>query len=436
MQIFHTSFASASIASIQHSPVRNSFTIFAFVAILAACGGGGSSNSGSDAPAGDSSITTFHAYAALHNSGTNTSASLQLSGAEQTEVASLSRHWLATTLIDGNQIVASPNAVAISSLYFARVDAVTSAAYGTTLAQIQQAVPTPSSAAVQAALMNGVARTISAAANSNIKKEFMDAVTANGQQQAWASLALQPLSQVDMALTPNLRLRIDDAYQTQVSWPQAQTFQGVFEAASGSRVQTSLLRITGQTLVVTDTTADTVVLALPQNRWLVRITPVANISTWSASDLEQAISNATAAIAAQGAQALTQGDIVLPSGAAFDSLGVYDLRGMSEAQDYVHADLRRIDGQGGAYASLTGNASLLSISSQGLTVSGLSSSKFIFSPDNVNGPANAGISIGNVPAPVVCAATDLRPSYLVLINKYGGVEVLARVAILDGTACI
>ncbi|MGZ3239993.1 MAG: hypothetical protein ACXWJK_06335, partial [Burkholderiaceae bacterium] len=411
-----------------------SFAIVAFVVILAACGGGG--GSGSDAPASDSSITTFHAYAAMHDSGTNTSSSLQLSDAERTEVANLSRHWLAATLIDGNQIIATPNAVAISPLYFARVEAVTSAAYGTTLAQIQQAVPTPSSALVQAALMNGIARTISAAADSNIKKEFMDTVTANGQQGTWASLAILPLSQADIALEPNLHLRIDDGYVTQVSWPQAQTFQGVFEAASGSRVQTTLLRISGQTLVVTDATADVVALALPQNRWLVRITPVASINTWSVDDLEHAISNATTAIATQGTQALAQGNIVLPNSATFDSLGVYDLRGMGEAQDPVHADLWRIDGQGGTYASLTGNASSLYINSQGLTVSGSSSAEFIFSPDNVNGPGYGSvISIENVPLWVNCAATDLRPSYLVLINRYSGVDMLARFASLEGSPC-
>lgn len=402
----------------------------AVAATLSACGGGGG---GESAPVNRDASLTFRAYAAEHPTDPAPNASLQLTDAARAEVAKLSRQWSVATLVTRDPLFPD-NAVAVSPPYFARTEAVAAAAAGTTLSQLRQAVPAPSSGSVTAALMHGISRTIYAKTEFPVAPSFMDAVTARGQAGTWSTLLLKPVSDAAAIAEPNLRFLITDDYSKQVTWSQAQTIDGVFETDGGIRVQAPMVRLLGARRLPFDG-ADVAALALPQGDWLVRITPMAGLRALSADDLDRALASTAAAIASQATQTPTTIDLVLPLNPTLRPLGTDDRRGMAEAQDRVRADLRGMDGIGGNYAVLSDDYASLIIESTGMAVWGVSATRFNYSPENWW----TGSGFGTVGLPVVesprCTTTDLRPSYLALINRYSSVVMLARVTTLNGLAC-
>ena len=412
-----------------HRLARRPIAWIAVAATLGGCGGGGESS-----PVNRDAPMAFRSYATMHATETAAGAPLQLSDAARAEVARLSRQWSVATLVTRDSQFPD-NSVAVSPQYFARAEAIAAAAAGTTLSQLRQMVPAPSSQSVTAALMHGISRTIYAKAEFPVAPSFMDAVTARRQAGTWSTLELKPLSDADAAADPYLRFFIWDDYTKQVAWSQAKVFDGVFETDAGVRVQTPMIRLTGARSLAVDA-VDVLALALPQDDWLVRITPLAGIRAWSADDLDRALVSATAAIASQAAQTLTASELVLPLNPELRPVGTDDRRGMAEAQDRVLADLRGMDGSGGNYAVLSDGSARLNIDSVGMTVSGSSTTQFRYSPDNRFTTGGFGTTWHPpVAEPPPCAATDLRPSYLALINRYGSVVMLARVSTLLGLAC-
>lgn len=410
-----------------HRFVRRPIAWIAVAATLGACGGGGES-----APVNRDAPMAFRSFAALRGTEAAAGASLQLSDAARAEVARLSREWSVATLVTRDPHFPD-NAVAVSPLYFARAEAIAAAAAGTTLSQLRQVVPAPASQSVTAALIHGISRTISAKAGFLVAPSFMDAVTARGQPGTWSTLALKPVLEADAAADPYLRFSIWDDYTKQVSWSQAQVFDGVFESDSGVRVQAPMIRLGGARRLPVEA-ADVVALALPQSDWLLRITPPAGVRAWSADELDRAVASATAAAASQSTQALTTSELVLPLNPEFRPLGTDDRRGMAEAQDRVLADLRGMDGIGGNYAVLSDGYARLHIDDMGMTVSGSSFTQFSYSPDNWL-TTGVGTTFNPPGEPLPCTTTDLRPSYLVLVNRHGSVVMLARVSTLLGLAC-
>jgi hypothetical protein len=407
----------------------------ACTAALAACSG---PDNGSGNAAPGTATTTFLLYAQAN--GTPTVSQMALSAAERGEVAARSRQWAAETLITRDALFPA-NAVALPPLYFGRVLAVGAAASGTTLAELLGVVPAPSSPAVAAGLVHGLYRQIRSGEATVVTPQFMDAVSAKGFSDTWSSLTYSPLSAGDLAAVPNLRLEVLDSYDVRLPWPQVAAFDGVFEREDGNRGVAPMLRVTGNIRSVGDATMSAVALELPQERHLVRITPAGVLSAWTADTLVQAIATVSNAITGAAAVASASGDLVLPVLSGFGARGAGDRRGMGEAMDIVHANLRGMDGKGGNYAELTDGTASLSLNASGMNVGGFMASRFIFSPLNVNGPGTFGLVIsqdmGNVIVAVPCGSTDLRPSYLVLINGDGGVEMLARFARADGsTICV
>ena len=334
---------------------------------LGGCGGGGGAEEAAQVQAAQPS--TFAAYA---QRGSDAAPALSLDAAGQAEVARLSRDWAA-----GQLAAASADAFVLPALHFARVQAVAAAASGSTLAQLRAAVPAPGSAAVSAALVQGLARTLRAAADSTPADAFMADVTARGVGTTWQSLALQPLDAAALADQPNLRLSVRDALSLSLAWPQAQTFGGVFEDARGSRVLAQMVRVSGPLKSWQAAGADYQALSLSAERWLVRITPPAG-ADWAAADLSAAVAAAQAGVA-DGTLAPARGDLVLPLETAFSAVGTADLRGMNEAQSPTRADLRRLDGRGGTYAVLPDAQATLQFTSGWLALQGTQQVDFVFS---------------------------------------------------------
>jgi hypothetical protein len=395
------------------------------LALLAGCSGGGGGESEQVAGA-----TSFRAYAA--SAGGDSATPAALTAAEKDEVAQRSRDWAVATLVPPGAGVGG-NEVAIPPLYFARAQAVAAAAAGDTLAQLRLSVPA-ASPGVQAALMRGVTRTISAGPDAAVTESFMRSVTAAGQVAPWAALTLDQLSAAALASEPRLRLRIFDEYRPSLPWPQVVAFDGVFANTSGERLQVPMLRVSGQIHRSSSADMAAVALSLPQGRWLVRLTPTGPIAQWSAAELKVALARAAAdALGAGGTTA--HGELVLPVATGFTALGVDDRRGFTLAQDRQLADLRGLDSKGGTYAELPAGTAALNLGATGLTLYGSTTTSFVYSPDNLAG-GGAGIELVTPPPPpVACGDTDLHPAYLVLFNEQGGVEMLARFATLVGVRC-
>lgn len=270
--------------------VRCLFAATLLAIALSACGGGGSTEgSGTEGNEGQAS---FQEFVGRNSSGVEGGQTAHLSDAEKNEASRRSREWASATMVTRDTLFPE-NAVTIPPLYFARAQAVAAAAFGTTLTRLRQALPAPSSDAVAAALMRGVSRTIGAGADLPVTVEFMNAVTAHGQPGTWATLTLKPLSEADLATERNLKLRVRDEYNADIAWSQATAFEGVFEHGGGYRIRSPMLRIVGPHRAVADDAMDVVALSLPKDRWLVRITPKASLRSWTADDLELALSKAT-----------------------------------------------------------------------------------------------------------------------------------------------
>lgn len=433
--------ASANNRSVLRS-LRVGALVPACIAALVACGGpGGGSNETAGTNPGNGAInatTTFLAYAQA--SPVPSGSPSPISPSERAELASISRQWAAETLIT-RDVQFPANAVTLPPLHFGRVLTVGAASAGTTLAELLAVFPAPSSPIVAAGLVRGVYRQVNAGGASVVAAQFMDAVSAKDYPDTWSALSLQPLSAGDLAAVPNLRLEVVDTYSTAIAWPQVTAFSGVFETEAGSRTVVPMIRVTGQIRPVADATMNAVALELPLGRHLVRITPVGSLSGWNVETLVQALATATNAATGAGALAAATGDLVLPVLAGFAARGGDDRRGMGEAMDMVHANLRGMDGTGGNYAELLDGSAALVIDASGMNLNGSMQSRFIFSPTNVNGSGGSGIIISNGGGglfTVVCGATDIRPSYLAVINALGGVEALARFSTADsnGDVCI
>ena len=397
----------------------------AVLAMLIAGCGGGSSNNGEL-----QSTTNLSAYAALP---VPTVVPMELTESQRAEVAAAARSWAVETLItrDGGF---PENGVVLPPLYFARVQAVAAAASGTTLALLRRAIPVPTDNAIVAALTSGLRRSISASAEASVMRTFMDTVTAREHPDTWESLSLEPLSASRLAASPNLRMQIVDELVLNIGWPAVSEFDGVFVNDAGARVRSRMLRISGPTLTRSDGIAKSVALSLPQERWLISITPQQALESLSAASLNLILASTITWLGTATAVPSSLQPLVLPLQATFRPLGIYDIRGMEEAQSVTQADLRGIDGKGGTFAELSSSGSILNITAAGLQVFGFSAVSFIFSPDNRFGGGVVTTQLVVLP-PVACAGFDLRSSYLVLIDKLGRIEMAARFSRVGGAPC-
>jgi hypothetical protein len=323
---------------------------------------------------------------------------------------------------------------------------VAAAAYGQTLAELNQAVALPSADVVAAGLAQGVSRSISALGEGRFGPRFLSVATGEAAPDTWASLSLRPLSATQLAADGNTRMQIDDTAQLQASWPQASPERGVWESPNG-RLDVAVVRIRAPLLRHDGADYAAVGLPLAGGTWLVQITAQAHGPAWAGTALGAALTEVAAVIAARAGgsgPAGTVDDWVLPVMRLDEPQERGSLAGMGLAQDEVNADLRGLDA-GGTYFKPSALAGSLSIGATGLEVTGALSTRFIFSPRNTHGGGSTGgvvvtrvdpvvISPSPLPACPVGAAS-LKPFHLALMRPNGSISLLARVARFSGTPC-
>lgn len=370
-------------------------------------------------------------------------AAAPLTAADAAEVGQRSRDWAVTTLA-GPGLRLDTNGMAVPPLYFALTHAVGHAARGDTLVALRAQVGQPSSANVEAGLMQGVSRVVSAPPDAVLSGQFMNAISMVNHPGTLQALELQALSAAASSAERNLRLSIRDSISRRWLWPQVQAFNGTFADDLGQRSIVSMLRVSGPVLQRAAAGYGAVGLPLLDGTWLIKITPEAAMTAWGAAGLDAALAEVAVTIAAQPATAATAGEVVLPASNAFYGAGLDDRRGMTLAMDKVNANLQGLDG-GGSFLDAPAGSASLSLAVDGMTYSASQRARFEFNPLNVFGPSygvevttgnlvfSGGVSLWPPPCPSVTA--DLRPSYLAVMHANGSIAMLTRLARFDGQAC-
>lgn len=413
--------------------------------LVGACGGSGDSAQMAQASAVAfgvrANLVSFGAYAQTHaatsDGGANT-ASAPLTAADTAEVAQRSRDWASEALAKANTSFET-NAITLPPLHFGLANLVESAARGETLSALHEALGPAPSAAVQAGLMQGLQRDVSAGEATTLARDFMSAIAAEGLPGTLTAFNLRARSAADA--DPMLRLQVDDSVAARWSWPHAAAFKGIFQSQSGAKQWVDLVRITGTMVRHSETGYEVVGLALPSGAWAVRITPDGGLKPWGAAGLNAALAAAATAIAALPTSAWSAGSLVLPVLSVASTEGLEDRRGMALAMDEVHANLQGLDDLGGTYLVSGAAHGYLNLGATDLQVSGNQSTNFKFSPLNVNGGVYGLISeqvwFGLPPFLPACPTgpPDLRPSYFVVMQPGGQIVVLARLGYIAGTAC-
>jgi hypothetical protein len=373
-------------------------------------------------------VTTFGAHVASQPA--SAPAGRTLSAAERAEVAQRGRVW-ASAAITAPSVDPEANVITAPPLYFARLQLVSSAAAGDTLAQLQAALDLPTSPAVWAGLMKGISRSISAAPDAVVSGTFLQEASLVGFPGHLAALRLNAVAVADLALEPNLRLEVSDAFAEQAwAWPSAGTFTAPYSDVTGRRSLLTLVRVQGAVTMVDGAGYRIQVLALPGQARLVRITPEDPIGTWDAAMLISALEAAAAL-----AEPTQPGEVVLLSGVQGTSVGLDDTRGLSTAMDPVLANFRRFDGVGGTFLRLGSISASALIDGNELRQGGSQSAQFIYSPLNRN---NSGVVVtdgGGDFKDCSGPAADIAPHFLALLRDDGSLAFLARMASLQGAPC-
>lgn len=430
----------------------------ALALLLAGCGGGGSAEpaaSTSDAttaPAPDTSGTpvvsaadpvvptqTLPQYLA---SASAPAAAPTIGAAAQAQNYNDSR-LLANALL--SQAMGASGAfgvVAVPPLVYAQLDLWRAAASGDTLAQLNRLFPATADPALAQARSHPVVRELSAAAGAGFTPAFLDASrlpNLDEQSQRWR------VGESTFG-DPNLRLQVQDKVSQHLDLPTPQAFQGVFQGEDLLLLSQSMVRIDAGVRHVAGSDHEAEVLDLGARR-LIALRPLAGTladfvaqGRWVPA-LDQVNDRL-------GAGQATPGSLVLP-----DSMGTYmkhrewlGQQGLDLPFDLVNANLRALDGQGGTHVETSESGGGLKLGATGLDFSASTTSSFLFSPLNVNGPGSSFgvvISVGGGTSrppggPPDCphADVDLRPFFLVLIDEFKAVQWAAAILNLPaGVQC-
>lgn len=426
-----------SLASTRFAPRPIALAVLAAVAaLLSACGGGGGDEAKTATPTAPTEAAAVSYATYVQSLTADASGAAQpLSASERAELARLSREWAAAQL--GAVADDGKNPFVLPPLHFARLQAVGAAAQGSTLSELQPAYPVPASGRIAAALLRDVTRTVDASPQLLVKPAFLDALAARQQPGMLAGIRFEQLSAGAQAAEPDLRLRVSGEQNWSGSWVRATPFNGVFESAPGMRSRMPMIRIEAPLLHENLGDVELDALALPQGRWLLRLTPTQRpVAQWRAADIDASLARAGAAVAARNPQTLAAGVLALPRGMSFAAAGLDDLRGLGEASDKVRADLRGLDGRGGTYAGFGAGKASLTLDETGLALRGGSTTSFIYSPQNVVGNADFGAYFGGMllnnydgflGTDAGCGATDLKPALLAIVDADGRIDMLARI---------
>lgn len=369
-----------------------------------------------------------------------------LSMADAQLVARLSREWAVPALWQQGY-TALANSVVLPPLQFAWMQGVASAARGQSLAQLQAVWPAANAPpAVVAALMRGVARAVSGKPGSTVIDSFVSAVAQDSAPGTLASFTLQALSPGAMAGDALLRLDIVDSFGASPNWAAPSAFNGYFSSTDQGSLIVPMIRAAGMVLVQRGSAYEAMGLHLSGEHWLFRVTPSQGLSQFGEQGLAGALADLGAAMIAGAASQAVGGDVVVPATVSFGGEAMDALNGLSHALDRINADMRGLDGTGGTYLRAAKGSGGMTFTAQGFNYNASRSAQFVFEPLNifntygsvstmVNGFNVSGLIVGYQPPACPSPTPDLRPSYFVLMDGNGRIEVLARMARLEGARC-
>ena len=196
-------------------------------AVLMACGGGDTAGPGQD--------LSFKARAqarenAPSDSSTPGTPAAELSTTERAEVQRRSREWATGSLLG---TAATSNGLTVPPLYFGLAFTLEAAAQGDTLLSLRSALPATSSAAVSAALQQGLLRTLRAGESTVLPTAFFNSVTATERPGTLTQLTLLPLTAAQLQQEPNLRAAVSDAVSANWPWPQVAAYRATWAQPAG-----------------------------------------------------------------------------------------------------------------------------------------------------------------------------------------------------------
>lgn len=205
-----------------------------------------------------------------------------------------------------------------------------------------------------------------------------------------------------------------------------------------------MLRVAGTVLVQGGSAYEAKGLHLGGGRWLFRVTPPQGLSQFGEQGLAGALTDLGRAMIAGAASQAVAGEMVVPATVSFGGEAMGAMNGLSHAFDRINADTRGLDGTGGTYLRAAKGTGGMAFTAQGFSYNASRSAEFVFEPLNifhVHGALATMLNFGGVFGqplllPACPSATpDLRPSYFILMDGNGRIEVLARMARLEGQRC-
>lgn len=352
-----------------------------------------------------------------------------LTPGQSDELLARSRDWAVSTLSPGQALVAS-NDIVVPPLYFAFVNAVANAAHGDTLTELRAVHAAPSSTTLEAALLRGVQRDVTALAGAQFRLGFLQGI----DMPLWRTRSV--MDWADTGFKAETQLRVQDSLDSRTPLPAATEFIGTFEHDRGGRQSMAMLRIEAGARRFSGAGFDAVALSVAARR-LVRIIPSTAMNGFSPQALRAAIDEAARATAPAFWSGLPAAVLVLPKGGIAAPARPIDTRGMALAFDEVKADLRGMN-DGGNYAVAVGGSSFLGWDAAASRSNSSQELLFVYSPRNLYGPGSYGVISTNVnpySPPCPTPAPDLRPFYWLELDEHNRVLLLARVTDLPGEGC-
>jgi hypothetical protein len=363
-----------------------------------------------------------------------------LSRSDAQQVARLSRDWAVPALWQQGH-AADSNGVVVPPLQFAWMQGVASAARGQSQAQLLSVWPAASaSPTVTAALMRGVERTVMGRPEATVVDSFISSVALDSAPGTLASLTLQALIPGVIGSDPLLQLELVDRFSDTLTWAQALAFNGHFYSNSQGHLIAPMLRVQGMVVALDGPAYEAQGLFLGAGRWLFKVTPPRGLSDFGTQGLATSLAELATALGADAGDRAVMGDMVVPADAGFAGVGLSALDGLTHALDRINADMRGLDGRGGTYLRDGQGFGGLRFNSQGLRFDASRSAQFVFEPLNVFNSGAAMVIRSNVDPFVQLPACpsktpDLRPSYFVLMDGHGRIELLAGMGRLEGQRC-
>jgi hypothetical protein len=318
---------------------------------------------------------------------------------------------------------------------------VASAARGQSQAQLLSVWPAASaSPTVTAALMRGVERTVMGRPEATVVDSFISSVALDSAPGTLASLTLQALIPGVIGSDPLLQLELVDRFSDTLTWAQALAFNGHFYSNSQGHLIAPMLRVQGMVVALDGPAYEAQGLFLGAGRWLFKVTPPRGLSDFGTQGLATSLAELATALGADAGDRAVMGDMVVPADAGFAGVGLSALDGLTHALDRINADMRGLDGRGGTYLRDGQGFGGLRFNSQGLRFDASRSAQFVFEPLNVFNSGAAMVIRSNVDPFVQLPACpsktpDLRPSYFVLMDGHGRIELLAGMGRLEGQRC-